>query len=205
MNHHPAEIVIDAEDRQLIHDARGGDERAFNNLVNKYKDLVFKFAFKVCRNEEKAEEIFQDTFVNVYRKLNQFDGRSKFSTWLYSIITNNCLMHNRKGKLEQATIRIDELSGYDADGGEGERKSPLPPMKTTPLDTLMHSELKQTLDDAILKLPPAYRLVFVLCDIEGQSAMETAKVLKISVPAVKSRLRRGRIFLRNQLQPYVNG
>lgn len=197
-------LLVDPEDWELIKLAQKGDEQAFTKLVTKYEDLVFKFAFKVCRNKERAEESLQDTFINVFRKLKQFDGRSKFSTWLYSITTNNCLMKVRKGKLEKATVRFDESESFvEIDEGEVEIKPVLPPSKVTPLDTVMNNELRDLLDKAIQKLPYDYRIVFVLCDIEGETAAATAKILKLSVPAVKSRLRRARMFLREQLHHYM--
>jgi len=77
---------------ELVRRAQNGDKQAFSLLVKQYESMVYGFAFKVCRNEEKAAETLQDTFVNVYRKLDQFNGKAKFSTWLYQIVTNNCLM-----------------------------------------------------------------------------------------------------------------
>lgn len=188
----------------LLRDARRGDHKAFAQIVQKYEDLVFNFAFKVCRNKEKASETLQDTFVNVYRKLDQFDQRSKFTTWLYSIVTNNCLMKHRRTKLNVASISFDEIrSPHDDHVGESNPIHTIHEWKSTPLDKVMNGELKELLDVAIQKLPMEYRIVFTLRDIEGQSAEETAKILKLSIPAVKSRLRRARIFLREQLNEYM--
>jgi RNA polymerase sigma-70 factor (ECF subfamily) len=193
-------------DRALIARAASGDERAFARLVKQYESTVYSFAFKVCRDQEKAEEAWQDTFVNVYRKLGQFDGKSKFSTWLYSIVTNNCLMKHRRRKLDDAMVRFDELPGMQGghDGGEkGTALQTIPSWKETPLHTVLGTELRSLLDRAIGRLPLDYRVVFVLRDIEGRSAEETATILSLSVPAVKSRLRRARVFLREQLNEYM--
>ena len=192
-----------ADDLALIRKAQAGDDRAFTKLVKQYEDLVYSFAFKVCRDKEKAEETWQDTFINVYRKLHQFDGKSKFTTWLYSIVINNCKMKHRKTKLELASIRIDEPhEEHEADSG-GAATQAIPAWRDTPLDAVMDKELRTKLNDAIQKLPYEYRIVFVLRDVEGQSTEETAKILKLSAPAVKSRLRRGRMFLREQLNEYM--
>lgn len=194
------------EDRRLIDKAKGGDQRAFTALVHNYEDLVYRFAFHVCRDEEKATETLQDTFVNVYRKLNQFDGKSKFSTWVYRIVANNCLMKRRKRKLDIASFSIDKPEGFTDDplrDEEGNVIQTIPSWKETPLETLMGGELQETLDKAIQRLPVEYRIVFVLRDIEEKSAIETARILKLSVPAVKSRLRRARMFLREQLHGYM--
>ena len=192
-------------DEELIRRAKKGDEHAFTLLVKRYESLVYSFAFKMCRDEEKASETWQDTFVNVFRKLHQFDGRSKFTTWLYSIVTNSCRMKRRQRKLDQASISIElpstsDDSDHDHDGHVTQT---IPSWKETPLDSVMNDELKTLLDEAIQRLPYDYRVVFVLRDVEGMSAEETGKILKLSVPAVKSRLRRARVFLREQLNPYM--
>jgi RNA polymerase sigma-70 factor, ECF subfamily len=189
-------------DEALVRNARGGDEQAFVQLVKRYEQTVYSFAFKVCRNEDKAAETMQDTFVNMYRKLGQYRSRSKFSTWLYSIVANNCLMKNRRGKLDRALDSIDEHLPVAEHGDAGAGDHALQ-WKETPLDQAMTSELRDLLDDAVQKLPMDYRTVFVLRDIEGQSASETARILKLSIPAVKSRLRRARVFLREQLDGYM--
>jgi RNA polymerase sigma-70 factor (ECF subfamily) len=190
-------------DEELIKRAKKGDERAFAHLVRKYESLVYSFAFKVCRNEEKASETWQDTFVNVFRKLHQFDGRSKFTTWLYSIVTNNCRMKRRQRKLDQDSVSIDSPEESMDDPDQEPSARTIPPWKDTPLDSMMDTELKTLLDEAIKMLPYDYRVVFVLRDVEGMSAEETGKILKLSVPAVKSRLRRARVFLRERLNSYM--
>jgi RNA polymerase sigma-70 factor, ECF subfamily len=190
----------------VIRKAQDGDERAFAQLVKQYESTVYSFAYKVCHDKEKAEEAWQDTFVNVFRKLKQFDGKSKFSTWLYSIVVNNCMMKHRHSKMEHATISIDAPEGFHEDpikDAEGHVVQTIASWKDTPIDSLMNNELRSLLDGAIKKLPVDYRVVFVLRDIEGESAEEVSKVLKLSVPAVKSRLRRARIFLREQLNEYM--
>jgi RNA polymerase sigma-70 factor (ECF subfamily) len=160
----------------------------------------------VCRNEEKAEETLQDTFVNVYRKLDQFNGKAKFSTWLYQIVTNNCLMKRRQSMLDKSSVSIESHGGGQEESelqGDGTPLQPLVSLTQTPQDEVVNNELREHLDKAILKLPMEQRIVFVLRDVEGRSSEEAAKILKVSVPAVKSRLRRARIFLRKQLQEYM--
>jgi RNA polymerase sigma-70 factor (ECF subfamily) len=194
------------DERSLIAKAKSGDERAFTALVNRYEDLVYSFSLKICRDQEKAEETLQDTFVNVFRKLRQFDGRSKFSTWLYRIVSNNCLMKQRRRKAEEVTVSIDEPTGFhEGDDSEvgGALAQTIPSWVDSPLDRMMTRELRVLLDEAIEKLPMDCRVVFVLRDIEGKSAEETARILGLSVPAVKSRLRRARVFLREQLTEYM--
>ncbi len=191
---------------ELVRRAQSGDKRAFSLLVKQYESTVYSFAFKVCRNEEKAAETLQDTFVNVYRKLDQFNGKAKFGTWLYQIVTNNCLMKRRRSKLDESSVSIDSAESREDDSereGEGAPLHALISLKHTPQDEMVNDELRELLDNAILKLPMEQRIVFVLRDVEGRSAEEAAKILKVSVAAVKSRLRRARVFLRTQLQEYI--
>jgi len=191
----------------LIASARGGDTDSFNRLFRRYEDTIFSFAFKVCRDRRNAEETLQDTYVNVFRNLHQFDGRSKFSTWLYSIVANNCLMKRRRTKLEKHAVNIEDVIATERSEDrlhvQATDAAPLPRWRNTPLEQVMGKELRSALDDAIRKLPVDYRMVFILRDVEGKSAEESAKIVKLSVPAVKSRLRRARVFLRKELEEYM--
>jgi RNA polymerase sigma-70 factor, ECF subfamily len=190
-------------DDELIRVAQNGNTAAFTELVRRYEDTVFRFSYKICRDREKASETMQDTFVNVFRKLGTFDGKSKFSTWLYAIVTNNCLMKHRKRKRDEIE---ESLEAFDhASQHQHEHAHPATQFQTleTPVDIVMTRELKDLLDRAIKRLPEVYRVVFVMRDVEGQSNEETARVLGLSVEATKSRLRRARAFLRGQLAPYV--
>jgi RNA polymerase sigma-70 factor (ECF subfamily) len=191
---------------ELVRKAIGGDEHAFNSLVRKYESTVYNFAFKVCRDEEKAVETLQDTFVNVYQKLKQFNGKAKFSTWLYQIVTNNCLMKRRKSKLEQNSISLESSGGSQIDHDSENLVHPIPSIPSisrTPQDEVVNMELREHLDKAILMLPMDQRIAFILRDVEGRSSEEAAKILKTTVPALKSRLRRARVFLQKQLQEYI--
>jgi len=140
--------------------------------------------------------------VNVFRKLGTFDGKSKFSTWLYTIVTNNCLMKHRKRKGE---LLEESLEAFDHPPHPHEHHHTRHALSTheTPADVVITKELRETLDRAISRLPNDYRVVFVMRDIEGQSNEETAQALGLSVEATKSRLRRARAFLREQLEPYL--
>jgi RNA polymerase sigma-70 factor, ECF subfamily len=189
-------------DDELIELARSGDARAFTELVRRYEDTVYRFSYKICRDSEAASETLQDTFINVYRKLDSFDGKSKFSTWLYTIVTNNCLMKRRKRK---SSLMEESLEAYDhPPGHQGEQPRQKPVRSPeTPADITIGRELKALLEDAMAKLPEDYRVVFTMRDVEGRSTEETAGVLGLSIEATKSRLRRARAFLRDQLQPYM--
>jgi RNA polymerase sigma-70 factor (ECF subfamily) len=189
-------------DTQLIRAAKGGDREAFTALAKRYEETVYRFSFKMCHDKEKAAENLQDTFISVFRKLGSFDGKSKFSTWLYTIVTNNCLMKHRRRKLWELE---DPLEVYDEPPARhtGRQRAPVVRWEETPADVLVKKELRAALNIAIEKLPVDYRVVFVLRDVEGKSTEETARILHISVEATKSRLRRARAFLRDKLQPYM--
>jgi RNA polymerase sigma-70 factor (ECF subfamily) len=186
-------------DEQLIEESRNGNVHSFEVLVKRYEHIVYGFSFKACRNKEKADETYQDTFINVYKNLHQFNGNSKFSTWLYTIVANNCLMNRRKRKIDREMISLDAPPIH----GDTREETVIASWDDTPAEKLMNKELRSHLDEAIKKLPQDYRVVFLLRDMEHLTAEETAKMLKLSVPAVKSRLRRARVFLREQLNDYM--
>ncbi len=175
----------------LIKKAQSGDKKALAELVKKHEQTVYNFAYKLCRDREKAEHTMQETFLSMIKNIKQFSGKSKLSTWLYTIASNFCLMHARMNKkhsyhsFDDEEFQIDEKSISD--------------WKITPEKVTENNELKEILEKAIEKLAPDYRVVFLLRDIEGFSTEETGKILNLSVPAVKSRLHRARAFLRNEL------
>ncbi|MFO7444815.1 MAG: sigma-70 family RNA polymerase sigma factor [Ignavibacteriaceae bacterium] len=179
------------DEEQLIEAAKSGDRKALAGLVKKYEKTVYNFAFKICRNPDKAENTMQETFLSMIKSLHQFDGKSKLSTWLYRIIANHCLMDLRKKKHQFVSIDDDEDGLYEdkftAD------------WSTIPSSAVENDETRKILDEAIDKLSPDYRVVFMLRDVEGFSTEETAQMSNLSVPAVKSRLHRARAFLRKEI------
>lgn len=180
------------EEIKLVELAKAGDRKALAQLVKDNEQTVYNFAFKICRDRNKAEEIMQETFLSMVKYINQFESNSRLSTWLYRIISNHCLMQARKDKLRSyVSLENDDDDLYEdrytADW------SRLPSKQTE------NEELKNILDESINKLAPEYRIVFLLRDVEGLSTEETANVTELSVPAVKSRLHRARAFLRKEL------
>ena len=163
------------DEEKLIEAAKNGDKKAMAELVRAYEKTVYNFAFKICRNPDKAEDIMQETFFSMIKSLKQFDGKSKLSTWLYRIVVNHCLMEGRKKRHD--FVSIDDDNGlYDS--------SYATDWDTIPVNSLENKELKGILDDSIEKLSPEYRIIFLLRDVEGLSTEETAKITGISVPAV---------------------
>ncbi|MFQ5771602.1 MAG: RNA polymerase sigma factor, partial [bacterium] len=181
----------------LVQSAIAGDPGALKELVQKYEETVFGFAFKVCRNQADAEDTLQEAFLNILKSLKSFNFKSSFSTWIYRIVSNSCLMKFRKEKRERWE------SFEQLDNPEERIQDSYTRWPDSPVEQLLNNELKSHMDQAILELPSIYRIVFVLKDLEGLKIEEVAETLNISIPAAKARLRRARLFLRDKLEPYV--
>jgi RNA polymerase sigma-70 factor (ECF subfamily) len=178
----------------LVARARQGDAAAFNELVNKYSRKIFRLAKHITQNEEDAEDILQETFLKAFEHLDGFQGQSKFYTWIVRIAVNESLMKLRKRKSDR-TVPLDE----PVDTGEDTVVREIAVWDENPEQQYSQEELARILDEAVQSLRPAFRTVFVLRDIEELSTEETAQALEISVPAVKSRLLRARLQLREKL------
>ncbi|RPI30077.1 MAG: sigma-70 family RNA polymerase sigma factor [Chloroflexota bacterium] len=176
---------------------RAGDPSEFAKLIEAYSGPIYRLALRMLNNPQDAEDILQETFLKAYRHMGSFDGRSKISTWLYRIATNEALMHLRRKHPE--AISIDE-PGDPAD----EEQAPLQIVDwcCLPEEELLSAEGRVLLDRAVDTLPHRLRVVFLLRDIEGLSTRETADVLGLSENAVKTRLSRARLRLREQLSTY---
>ena len=182
-------------DEELVQKAQQDDERAFGKLVERYETKVYSLAMKMLRNPEDAEDVLQDTFLRAYRGIKSFQGNSTFSTWIYRITANSALMRLRKKKLP--TVSID-----DAD----ERETPIniADWSPGPVEQLLTQETQKAMDEAIEALPPEFKQVFILRDVEELSNSEVAEILDLSVAAVKSRLHRARLKVRNRLALYFS-
>lgn len=183
------------EEKQLVDLAKAGDRKALATLVKNHEQTVYNFSYKICRDRDKAENIMQETFLSMVKHLNQFDGNSRLSTWLYRIVSNHCLMQARKEKNRYFV----SLDNNDDDDSELYVDKYIADWSRIPTSVAENNELKAILDNAIDKLSPEYRLVFLLRDVEGLSTEETAQATELSVPAVKSRLHRARAFLRKEI------
>ncbi|MBT8380141.1 MAG: RNA polymerase sigma factor [Ignavibacteria bacterium] len=179
------------EEKELIEKAKKGDKKALSEIVKRYEQTIYNFSFKICRDKNKAEQIMQETFYSMVKSLHQFDHNSKLSTWLYRIVSNHCLMMARK-------LKSRTFVSFDDDDNLFEEKFTAD-WSSLPYSNTENEELKSILDDAIQKLAPEYRMVFLLRDVEGLSTEEAAQVTNLSVPALKSRLHRARAFLRKEL------
>lgn len=181
----------------LVNAAREGDMHAFEQLIQKYDRNVFRIAQHITQNREDAEDVVQDAFLKAYQNLNKFQGNSKFYTWLVRIAVNEALMRLRKRKADK-TVSMDE----DVETEDGSMPREVADWSPNPEQLFGQSELGDILGKTIQGLPASFRTVFVLRDVEGLSTEETAEMLGLSVPAVKSRLLRARLQLRERLNRY---
>jgi RNA polymerase sigma-70 factor (ECF subfamily) len=180
-------------DEELVRLAKGGDTAAFGKLMERYQNKIYRLGRRMTETDEDAEDVLQEAFIKAFRSLGGFKEKSKFSTWLYRITVNLALMKLRKKKLD--AVSLDEPVATE----EGSVQRDIEDDTKDPLDQLIETESLETLDEAISELPPRYRAVFVLRHVEELSTEETARILKISVPAVKSRLHRTRMALKEKL------
>jgi RNA polymerase sigma-70 factor, ECF subfamily len=186
-----------SDELALVASAKAGDVTAFEELVRRYDRNVFRIAQHITQNREDAEDVVQDAFIKAYTNLKQFQGQSKFYTWLVRIAVNEALMKLRRRRPER-TVSLDEEIQTEDDSVPREVAdwSPNPEQQYT------EGELRDILDKTIHGLPASFRTVFVLRDVEGLSTEETADALELSIPAVKSRLLRARLQLRERLNKY---
>ena len=186
-----------SEELVLVRAAKGGDDGAFNELVRRYDRNVFRIAQHITQNREDAEDVVQDAFLKAYTNLQQFQEQSKFYTWLVRIAVNEELMKLRRRRPER-TVSLDE----DIQVGEDSVPREVADWSPNPEQNYNQAELREILTRTIQGLPPGFRTVFILRDVEGLSTEETADALELSIPAVKSRLLRARLQLRERLNRF---
>ncbi|MGA1996314.1 MAG: sigma-70 family RNA polymerase sigma factor [Bryobacteraceae bacterium] len=183
-----------SDETTLVAQARQSDAMAFSELVRRYENKIFRLALHITQNREDAEDVLQEAFLKAYEHLDQFQGNSKFYTWIVRIAVNQALMKLRRRKTDKS-VSMDE----QFDTGEDTLVREIAAWDEDPEQQFSREELGRILDSAIQGLEPPYRSVFVLRDIEDLSTEETAQALDLSIPAVKSRLLRARLQLREKL------
>ncbi len=182
----------------LVKKAQAGDEEAYTQLVHLYSDRVYNLALRILRRSDDAADITQETFIKVLEKIDSFDGRSDFFTWIYRITTNLSLMKLRKDK--RTVLTDDDLEKYFDRPNYVEIEE----WQARPLENMLSEEFREHLNRAVDSLPEIYRSVFILRDLENLSIRESSKVLGITETNVKVRLKRARMFLRDKLAEYMN-
>jgi RNA polymerase sigma-70 factor (ECF subfamily) len=178
---------------------RRSEPQAVRKLVDNYGPRLYNVALRILRNAQDAEDALQETFITVLGKLDQFDGRSSFLTWIYRIAVNASLMALRKQRPRRKREEPLVVPGF-----EEIRSRELVDWGADPARELLTAEMQNVMEAAIDKLPANYRTVFVLRDLEGLSIAETSHVLGISTANVKIRLMRARLFLREALADYFH-
>jgi RNA polymerase sigma-70 factor, ECF subfamily len=196
-NPHRLPSAIAREDEHLlVAAAKRGDTGAFEELVNRYEGKIYRLTMNITRNREDAEDAMQDAFLKSYSHLKDFQEDSRFYTWLVRIAANEALMRLRKRRPNQ--VSLDE----PFEGEEDLLPREIEDWGPSPEQRFAQTEMREILSEVIDNLEPDFRVVFVLRDIEELSTEETARTLGISVPAVKSRLLRARLKLRQKLDRY---
>ncbi len=191
--HQLPSTVVREDEHLLVAAARAGDPAAFEEVVNRYEAKIFRLTRNITGNREDAEDAMQDAFLKAYAHLQDFHGDSRFYTWLVRIAANEALMRLRKRRPNQFSLDEPIEGENDLLPRELEDWGP------TPEQRYAQTEMQNIVGDVIDRLEPEYRIVFLLRDFEELSTQETAEALGISVPAVKSRLLRARLKLREKL------
>lgn len=182
--------------------ARSGDRFAFRELVDMYQNKIFHLAYRMLGNIQEAEDVVQETFLRVYINLERYDPAQKFSTWIYRIGTNLCIDHLRKRKRKK-DVSLD-ANVYDSDSADGYDLMPADEQHR-PDNQLVLSETKRQIRDMLDQLPDQYKSIVILRYLHDMSLQEISEVLDLPVTTIKTRLHRGREFLRNRLDREESG
>ncbi|MGH7799725.1 MAG: sigma-70 family RNA polymerase sigma factor [Thermodesulfobacteriota bacterium] len=177
-------------------------EEAFNELVNRYADKIYRLALRITHNPSDAEDVLQEVFIILVEKLDTFNEESKFSTWLHRVALNATFIHLRAGTKYKNDLSLEDYIPYDEDGvlkGIEEKD-----WSSRPDDILLSKEAMDLIEMTVNELPEPYRIVFHLRDVEGLTNHEVAKILGLSLPNVKSRILRARLFLRDKISDYFS-
>ena len=192
--------VID-EDAALIEAINSGQQNLYYDLVKRYERKLYNFGLRVCWDVRDAEDLVQETFLNVFRYIKDFRYETKFKNWLYKIASSVCIKKKRKSKFApERELSLDEFLPKE----NSQVPTELPDWASAPVDQLLNQELSDTIRQAITSLPKKYRVVIALRDLEGFSTAETAQILNVTASNVKVRLHRARLFLRETLKEYFD-
>ena len=188
-------------DADLLRQIQKREESALEEFLRRYQAKIYGLSIRMLRNPQDAEEVLQDVALTLFRKAGMFKGNSAVSSWVYRITVNSCLMKIRR-RSKVLSIPLEEKLG-PAMSEEGMVTETVADWSSLPREELDRKELVARIDEAVGELPPEYRTVFVLRDVEGLSAEEACEALDLSLPALKSRLHRARLFLRKKLAGYA--
>lgn len=177
------------------------NESAFEEIINRYADRIYAIAFRITHDHHSSEEVLQNVFLTLTKKIDTFRSEAKFSSWVYRVTVNASFMHLRAEKKHESDISLENYVPYDENGSlEGRIKSK--DWSNRPDIILFSKEATEIIEKAVNELPEIYRTVFHLKDIEELSNEEISEILGISSGAVKSRLHRARLFVRDKISDY---
>lgn len=179
--------------------ARGGDAAAFEQILDRHQERVLRVAYSILRDPMDTEEVTQDVFLTVFEKIDSFRGDSSFSTWIHRITVNAALMRKRRNR-SRKDILLEEVMPIFKENGH--IAADVADWSEQASDPALQSEARTVIQAAVDQLDEKYQTVFLLRDVEGLSSEDTAGILELSIPAVKSRLHRARLFLRRELADY---
>ena len=190
-----------AEEEQLVKNLQAGKVESFEQLANLYQKKIYALSFNLTRNAMDSEDVTQEVLLTLFRKIHTFQGRSAFSSWVYRITLNATYMKLRSRKKERS-ISIEEL--LPSFNGSGFQQEKIRDWSENTESLLFDNEVRETIQKAVSLLPDKERVVFLLRDVEGLSTENVSEVLELTIPAVKSRLHRARLFLRKKLANYFD-
>ncbi len=191
--------MMSVEEHELVKQLKAGEEEAFGHLLDVYGRRLYNFARRMCRHDEDARDVVQETLLALVRALHAYRGEGSLQAWLFHVAANACRKMRRRGKFEPE--QEFSVEAFFPAGEEQNREIPDP--ASNPEERLLRIELNAALEDAIAALPTKYRSVLLLRDVEHLSTEETARALGLTPQTVKTRLHRARLFLRERLAPYL--
>jgi len=188
-----------AEEEQLVKDLQAGKTESFERLATLFQKKIYALSFNLTRNAMDSEDVTQEVLLTLFKKIHTFQGKSAFSSWVYRITLNATYMKLRSRKKDQS-ISIEEL--LPSFNGSGFQQEKIQDWSENTESLLFDNETRETIQKAVDLLPEKERIVFLLRDVEGLSTEKVGEILELTVPAVKSRLHRARLFLRKKLANY---
>ena len=191
-------VTIEKSDIELVEGVKLGKIEDFEELLQRYTSKVLNLALRITRSHEDAEEVLQDVFITIHRKVQSFEKKSAFSSWLYRVTLNTAFMKIRARNRRKA-ISLEDIDPHVRMNWVSKRSD----AADTDFIQTRH-EVREAIEAAVEALPRDYRAIFILRDVDGLSNQAVSEVLQLSVPAIKSRLHRSRVMLREKLQGYLS-
>ncbi|MGE4519698.1 MAG: RNA polymerase sigma factor [Desulfobacteraceae bacterium] len=201
MENHQKKQIIKDEDSDLILEIKNGRTDLYETLLSRYETRIYNFGLRMCKDVSDAEDLVQETFINIFRYLENFRMESKFKNWAYKIAASVCMKIKKRNNVPEKELSMDDILPADR---EKEVSSKIPSWVNQPAEALMNKEMYLEIKKEIDNLPPNYRIILVLRDMEGFSTKEVSDILDLSESNVKVRLHRARSFVREGLKRYFN-